>query len=115
MNFEKVQDLRYGENPHQRAAFYRALTQSAPSVAHAHFTEGGKEVSYNNLLDLDSAFECVREFKRPSAVIVKHNNPCGAATADALSDAFRRALSGDPVSAFGGILAFNAPVDAATA
>jgi len=115
LNFVKVQDLRYGENPHQRAAFYRSTAQSAPSVAHARSAEGGKEVSYNNLLDLDSAFECVREFKRPSAVIVKHNNPCGAATADALSDAFRRALAGDTTSAFGGILAVNAPVDAATA
>ncbi len=115
LQYEKISDLRYGENPHQRAAFYRGLSQSAPSVAFARLHPGGKEVSYNNLLDLDSAFECVREFKRPAAVVVKHNNPCGAAAADTTLDAFRRAQAGDPTSAFGGILAFNVAIDSVTA
>ncbi len=115
LEYEKVADLRYGENPHQRAAFYRGMTQSAPCVSFARYHEGGKEVSYNNLLDLDSAFECVREFKRPSAVIVKHNNPCGAASADTIVEAFRRALAGDTVSSYGGILALNTACDSATA
>jgi phosphoribosylaminoimidazolecarboxamide formyltransferase/IMP cyclohydrolase len=114
LQFEKVDDLRYGENPHQRGALYRASSRTAPSVAWADFL-GGKELSYNNLLDLDSAFELVRELRRHACVVVKHNNPCGAGCAETPAAAFRRALEGDPVSAYGGLLAFNAPVDLATA
>jgi phosphoribosylaminoimidazolecarboxamide formyltransferase/IMP cyclohydrolase len=105
--------LRYGENPHQRAAFY-ALPGSGepePSVATAQVLNG-KELSYNNYLDIDAAFELVKEFAEPAAVVIKHTNPCGAATADSMEQAFRDALAGDPQSAFGGILAFNRPVDA---
>jgi phosphoribosylaminoimidazolecarboxamide formyltransferase/IMP cyclohydrolase len=106
--------LRYGENPHQQAAFY-----VDPAVSHACVSRAdvlhGKELSYNNILDLDSALNLVREFSRPAAAMIKHNNPCGAAVADTLADAFNRAYEGDPLSAYGGVLAFNRPVDAATA
>ncbi|HEY8505341.1 MAG TPA: bifunctional phosphoribosylaminoimidazolecarboxamide formyltransferase/IMP cyclohydrolase [Gemmataceae bacterium] len=106
--------LRYGENPHQPAAFY-----VEPGVAHACVATAevlhGKELSYNNLLDLDSALNLVREFDEPAAVVIKHNNPCGAAIADSLAEAFRLAFEGDPLSAFGGILGFNRTVDEATA
>jgi phosphoribosylaminoimidazolecarboxamide formyltransferase/IMP cyclohydrolase len=111
---QKVEELRYGENPHQKAALYRSFAQSAPSVCFAKF-HGGKELSYNNLLDLDSAFELVKELGEPGAVVVKHNNPCGAAVAPALADAFSRAVAGDPVSAYGGVLALNRNVDVAAA
>ncbi len=108
------QQLRYGENPHQSAAFYTEPSISHPCVATAEQLHG-KELSYNNILDLDSALNLVREFAEPAAVVVKHNNPCGAACATTLSDAFTCAWDGDPQSAFGGILAFNKLVDAATA
>ncbi|MBI2901266.1 MAG: bifunctional phosphoribosylaminoimidazolecarboxamide formyltransferase/IMP cyclohydrolase [Planctomycetes bacterium] len=114
LQFEKIADLRYGENPHQRAAAYRATARSGASVAHARLL-GGKDLSYNNLLDLDSAFELAREFERPTCVVVKHNNPCGAASGKDAAEAFRGALEGDPVSAFGGIVAFNLPVDQSAA
>src|SRR5262249_18725901 len=107
------QKLRYGENPHQRAAFYVEPSIN-PNVSTAQQLHG-KELSYNNILDLDSALNLVREFTQPAAIVVKHNNPCGAATASTLADAFRAAWDGDPQSAFGGILAFNKPVDSATA
>jgi phosphoribosylaminoimidazolecarboxamide formyltransferase/IMP cyclohydrolase len=105
------QTLRYGENPHQDAAFYREPGLTRPSVANAKQLHG-KELSYNNILDLDSALNLVREFPGPACVVVKHNNPCGAACASALDAAFGAAWDGDPQSAFGGILAFNKPVDA---
>jgi phosphoribosylaminoimidazolecarboxamide formyltransferase/IMP cyclohydrolase len=108
------QGLRYGENPHQKAAFYIEPTINRPCVATAEQLHG-KELSYNNILDLDSALNLAREFAGPACVVVKHNNPCGAATAAKLSDAFLAAWDGDPQSAFGGILAFNKPLDAATA
>ena len=109
--FEKVQDLRYGENPHQHAAFYRDVTPRGPSVASAQMLQG-KELSFNNIADADTAIECVRQFSTPACVIVKHANPCGVATAaDALS-AYESAYRTDPTSAFGGIIAFNRPVDA---
>jgi phosphoribosylaminoimidazolecarboxamide formyltransferase/IMP cyclohydrolase len=111
---DKLQDLRYGENPHQEAAFYRAVDASGPSLANAKVL-GGKELSYNNLLDLDAALAAVLEHTTPACVIVKHNNPCGAATAGTQTRAFELALQGDPVSAFGGIVAFNAPLSAETA
>jgi phosphoribosylaminoimidazolecarboxamide formyltransferase/IMP cyclohydrolase len=110
LQYEKVDDLRYGENPHQRAALYRNPARSGPAVAWAE-VHGGKELSYNNLLDLDSAYELVRELRRPACVVVKHNNPCGAGCAENAVGAFRRAMEGDPVSAYGGLLAFNGPVD----
>jgi phosphoribosylaminoimidazolecarboxamide formyltransferase/IMP cyclohydrolase len=107
--------LRYGENPHQRAAFYvEPSAVVVPNLATATVRHG-KELSYNNLLDLDSALRLVRSFAAPAAVILKHNNPCGAATADDLAAAFELAYEGDPVSAFGGIVGTNRPVDRATA
>jgi phosphoribosylaminoimidazolecarboxamide formyltransferase/IMP cyclohydrolase len=114
LRFTLRQLLRYGENPHQRAAFYvgsRARGPNLPAAAILH----GKELSYNNLLDLDSALRLVRQFADPAACILKHNNPCGAAVAADLSTAFERAYEGDPVSAFGGIVGLNRRVDRATA
>ncbi len=108
----KVQDLRYGENPHQAAAWYREGEDGG--LARAKQLQG-KELSYNNLLDLHSAWALVKEFSAPVAVIIKHNNPCGVATAEALASAYLRARDADPVSAFGGILGFNRAVDADTA
>jgi phosphoribosylaminoimidazolecarboxamide formyltransferase/IMP cyclohydrolase len=113
LQYQKLEDLRYGENPHQKGALYRALSQSGMSVAYAKF-HGGKELSYNNLLDLDSAFELAKEFSEAAAVIVKHNNPCGAAVGANLAEAFGKALAGDPVSAYGGVLAVNRMVDLGT-
>jgi len=111
---ELARPLRYGENPHQRAAFYRDPAVSGPCVANAEQLSG-KELSFNNILDLNAAFELVREFIDPAAVIIKHNNPCGAACADELVQAYTLAYEGDPVSAFGGIVALNRTVDEATA
>lgn len=102
------QTLRYGENPHQQAAFY--TTGTRPGVATAEQVQG-KELSYNNLNDTDAAFECVAEFDRPAVVIVKHANPCGVATAAGLAEAWDAALRCDPVSAFGGIVALNRTLD----
>jgi len=106
------QELRYGENPHQKAAFY--ATDNRPGVATATQIQG-KELSYNNLNDTDAAFECVAEFDAPTVVIVKHANPCGIASAASLADAWDAALRCDPVSAFGGIVAVNRTLDAAAA
>lgn len=114
LSVKRVQVLRYGENPHQKAAFYRDSTISGPCAGNA-VQLWGKELSYNNIQDLNSAFELVREFTDPTAVIVKHNNPCGCACSSELTDAYRKALEGDPVSAFGGIVALNRVVDAETA
>jgi phosphoribosylaminoimidazolecarboxamide formyltransferase/IMP cyclohydrolase len=108
--YEKVLDLPYGENPHQRAAYYaqaNARTHLLSMVSKLH----GKELSFNNLLDLDSARRLVDEFEIPAAVIVKHNNPCGCAVGGSALEAFNRALATDPVSAFGGVYCFNRPVD----
>ncbi|MFO1076371.1 MAG: bifunctional phosphoribosylaminoimidazolecarboxamide formyltransferase/IMP cyclohydrolase [Planctomycetota bacterium] len=110
---EKLQDLRYGENPHQSAAFY-GFGDAVPSLAAARQLNG-KELSYNNILDADAALAIALEFDEPACVLVKHNNPCGAAVAKDLPRAFELALWGDPVSAFGGILATNRPFDRATA
>ncbi|GAA5082250.1 bifunctional phosphoribosylaminoimidazolecarboxamide formyltransferase/IMP cyclohydrolase [Lysobacter panacisoli] len=113
-NFVKVMDLRYGENPHQQGAFYRDLWPVPGTLA--TFTQlQGKELSYNNLADADAAWECVRQFERPACVIVKHANPCGVAEGVACGDAYELAYATDPTSAFGGILAFNTKLDAATA
>jgi phosphoribosylaminoimidazolecarboxamide formyltransferase / IMP cyclohydrolase len=112
--FAKVQDLRYGENPHQRAAFYRPVAGPPTGLAAAHVVQG-KELSFNNIADADTAIECVRQFATPTCVIVKHANPCGVAQADELTAAYEAAYRTDPVSAFGGIIAFNRELDAATA
>ncbi len=112
--FVKVQDLRYGENPHQRAAFYRDLYPAPGSLVSARQIQG-KELSYNNIADADAAWECVKSFDSGACVIVKHANPCGVALGATPLDAYRKALATDPTSAFGGIIAFNSPVDAATA
>ena len=112
---KKAQELRYGENPHQKAAFYREYWVSEPSVSNANQLQG-KELSYNNILDVDSAFETVKEFEEPATVIIKHNNPCGAAISNkSLADAYRKARDCDPVSAFGGVVGFNRIVDEETA
>ncbi|MGO0123324.1 bifunctional phosphoribosylaminoimidazolecarboxamide formyltransferase/IMP cyclohydrolase [Desulfothermobacter acidiphilus] len=108
--FERIQLLRYGENPHQQAAFYRDLLEGGVAVANAEQLQG-KELSYNNILDLNSALELVREFAEPTVVIVKHNNPCGVAQDRTVAGAYRRAYEADPVSAFGGIVAVNRVVD----
>jgi phosphoribosylaminoimidazolecarboxamide formyltransferase/IMP cyclohydrolase len=112
--FQRKLELRYGENPHQKGAFYVEPGTRHACVATAE-TLHGKELSYNNILDLDSAFNLVREFTAPAAVVIKHSNPCGAAVAETLADAFQRAYEGDPQSAFGGVLAFNRELDEATA
>jgi phosphoribosylaminoimidazolecarboxamide formyltransferase/IMP cyclohydrolase len=114
LHFEKAGTLRYGENPHQAAAFYREPQARGVNLATARVLHG-KELSYNNLLDLDSALRLVRLFAEPAAVMLKHNNPCGAAEAATLAEAFDRAYQGDPVSAFGGIVGANRPVDLQTA
>jgi phosphoribosylaminoimidazolecarboxamide formyltransferase/IMP cyclohydrolase len=113
--FIKAQDLRYGENPHQAAAFYVERFPGEASVATARQLQG-KELSFNNIADTDAALECVKEFDdEPACVIVKHANPCGVATGNNLFEAYDRAYQTDPTSAFGGIIAFNRPLDAETA
>lgn len=107
-------NLRYGENPHQRAAFYAEESPAEGTLARAEQLHG-KELSYNNLLDLDAAMCLVRNFSEPAAVVIKHNNPCGCGIGESLSQAFDRAYSGDPVSAFGSVLGFNRELDAETA
>ena len=114
--FERAYPLRYGENPHQTGAFYRDRGALPGSLARAESVgAGGKELSFNNLVDLDAAVEAVREFDGPAAVIVKHTNPCGVAVAEDLAKAYRTAREADPVSAFGGIVALNREVDRAAA
>ncbi len=112
--FTRLQTLRYGENPHQNAAFYRSLTPTGASVTTGHLLQG-KEMSFNNVADADTAIECVRQFDTPACVIVKHANPCGVALADTLLAAYEGAYRTDPTSAFGGIIAFNRELDGATA
>jgi len=111
--FEKRLDLRYGENPHQQAAFY-AEGAAAPGIGGAEQMQG-KALSYNNIADADAALECVRQFRNPACVIVKHANPCGVAVSPDIGEAYLRAYSTDPTSAFGGIIAFNRPLDSPTA
>jgi phosphoribosylaminoimidazolecarboxamide formyltransferase/IMP cyclohydrolase len=112
--FRKKQDLRYGENPHQRAAFYADPLATGASVTSARQLQG-KELSFNNIADADTAIECARQFESPACVIVKHANPCGVAVAAGLHEAYLRAYEPDTTSAFGGIIAFNRPLDARTA
>jgi phosphoribosylaminoimidazolecarboxamide formyltransferase/IMP cyclohydrolase len=112
--FTRRQVLRYGENPHQHAALYTPAGAAVSGLAAARQLQG-KELSYNNLVDMEAALALAGEFRRPAAVIVKHNNPCGASEQDTLVEAYVKALACDPVSAFGGVMAFNRPLDASTA
>jgi phosphoribosylaminoimidazolecarboxamide formyltransferase/IMP cyclohydrolase len=114
VHLERREVLRYGENPHQQAALYATTGPAGANLVSARKLHG-KELSYNNLLDLDSALAIVRSLPEPAAVVIKHNNPCGAAMAESLSAAMRNALAGDPQSAFGGIVGLNRPLDGATA
>ncbi len=109
LNFEKIQDLRYGENPHQRAAFYADLKEKSGLSAMKQL--GGKELSFNNILDLEAAVNIAREFKRPAAVFIKHNNPCGVAENKDLQKAYKEAWNCDRLSAFGGIVSVNRKID----
>ncbi len=109
LSFNKIQDLRYGENPHQKAAFYKDPKFFQPCVAGAEQLQG-KQLSYNNILDTNSAFELVKEFEEPTAVVVKHNNPCGVASHEDIAEAYRMAKSVDPEAAFGGVIAVNTEV-----
>lgn len=114
MQFTKAQDLRYGENPHQKAVFYREPEVAASAITSATQLQG-KELSYNNIMDSDAAWQMICDFDKPAAVVMKHANPCGAAVAADLGTAYVNAMKTDPVSAFGGIVAFNKPVDKKTA
>jgi phosphoribosylaminoimidazolecarboxamide formyltransferase / IMP cyclohydrolase len=114
LHFRKLQDLRYGENPHQSAAFYRD-ERPVPGAISSYRQVQGKELSYNNIADADAAWECVKQFEEPACVIVKHANPCGVALAESPAAAYDKAFKTDPVSAFGGILAFNRALDVAAA
>ncbi len=112
--FHHMQGMRYGENPHQNAAFYAETNLREPCISTA-VQLSGKALSYNNIGDTDAALECVKQFDEPACVIVKHANPCGVATTDTILTAYDRAFATDPESAFGGIIAFNRPLDATTA
>ncbi|MBE3144345.1 MAG: bifunctional phosphoribosylaminoimidazolecarboxamide formyltransferase/IMP cyclohydrolase, partial [Planctomycetes bacterium] len=113
--FSLAQSLRYGENPHQKAAFYRENDATLAAISNAKQLQG-KELSYNNIMDSDAAWLAASDFALPAAVIIKHANPCGAATSESgLVEAYKKAMATDPISAFGGIVAFNRPVDKATA
>src|SRR5579885_1019327 len=114
LNFPKITDLRYGENPHQKAALYRDPGTAGHGLAAARQLQG-KELSFNNLVDLDAAWQLVGEFSEPATVIIKHTNPCGVATGLTLAESYLRALAVDPVSAFGSVIAFNRKVDGVTA
>jgi phosphoribosylaminoimidazolecarboxamide formyltransferase / IMP cyclohydrolase len=114
LQFHKAQDLRYGENPHQNSAFYAEKNPHEASIATAKQLQG-KELSYNNIADTDAALECIKQFAEPACVIVKHANPCGVAVAKTLEQAYELAYATDTESAFGGIIAFNRELDAATA
>jgi phosphoribosylaminoimidazolecarboxamide formyltransferase/IMP cyclohydrolase len=114
LHYQLVQRLRYGENPHQNAAFYRDLAPLPGSIGN-YVQHQGKELSYNNIADADAAWECVKTFTQTACVIVKHANPCGVAVGRDPADAYRKAYATDPTSAFGGIIAFNQKVDAAAA
>ncbi len=114
LNYEKAMDLRYGENPHQRAALYQDPAARGQGLAFARQLQG-KELSFNTLVDLEAAWRLVEEFDEPATAIIKHTNPCGAAVASALAQSYLDALSVDPVSAFGSVIAFNRPLDGPTA
>jgi phosphoribosylaminoimidazolecarboxamide formyltransferase/IMP cyclohydrolase len=114
LQYQHAMSMRYGENPHQSAAFYTSRDATEPSVANARLIQG-KALSFNNIADTDAALECVKQFDDPCCVIVKHANPCGVAIAASIGEAYQRAFKTDPESAFGGIIAFNRPLDAVTA
>ena len=114
LQYTKIQDLRYGENPHQAAALYESTTPVVGSLVTAKQLHG-KQLSYNNMLDMDAAWRIVQDLKDPAAAVIKHNTPCGVASADDLVRAYRDAYASDPVSAYGGIVAFNRRVDPSTA
>ncbi len=114
LSYDKVEELRYGENPHQQAAFYRESNAASSGVIANYRQLHGKELSYNNIADTDAALECVKVFEDPACVIVKHANPCGVSVASTLLKAYEQAFSTDPTSAFGGIVAFNRVLDAGT-
>ena len=114
IEFKKRQDLRYGENPAQKAAFYVETTQTEPCIGAAEQV-GGRELSFNNILDINAALELVKEFEEPAAIVVKHTNPCGAAVSETIEEAYRKAYLGDPVSAFGSVVALNRPLNVGTA
>jgi phosphoribosylaminoimidazolecarboxamide formyltransferase/IMP cyclohydrolase len=114
LNFRKLADLRYGENPHQRAALYQNPAAGGRGLAFARQLQG-KELSFNNLVDLEAAWRLVTEFAEPATAIIKHTNPCGIATGATLAESYQRAHDADPVSAFGSVIAFNRAVDGATA
>ena len=114
LEFNLLQPLRYGENPHQNAAFYRDLSPTPGSLA-SYTQLQGKELSFNNIADTDAAWECVKSFDKPACVIIKHANPCGVGIANSSHNAYKLALSTDPISAFGGIIAFNHALDEKTA
>jgi len=112
--FEKIQDLRYGENPHQKAAFYRKKAHRGIGIVTAKQLHG-KELSYNNIMDLDSAWRIIDDFDEPAAAVIKHSNPCGVGVSTDIHTAFKKAFSGDPISAFGGIVSLNREMDKKTA
>ena len=114
LQYQKQQEMRYGENPHQAAAFYVEAQGTEPGISTAQQHQG-KELSFNNIADTDAALECVKQFTQPACVIVKHANPCGVAVAASLLEAYNKAFQTDPTSAFGGIIAFNGALDQATA
>lgn len=114
VTYEKVQDLRYGENPHQRAAFYQEPLHGRAAVSRAEQLHG-KELSYNNINDADAALAIVREYAEPAVVAIKHSNPCGVGIGTDIREAYQKAYDADPVSIFGGIVAANRPIDEATA
>ncbi|MEM2046728.1 MAG: bifunctional phosphoribosylaminoimidazolecarboxamide formyltransferase/IMP cyclohydrolase, partial [Candidatus Jordarchaeales archaeon] len=110
LRFAKVQDLRYGENPHQKAALYKEIASIVSGAVVDAVQLQGKELSFNNILDLNAALEIIREFSKPMAVVIKHTNPCGAATGETIRDAYVRARESDPVSAYGSIVGLNGKV-----
>lgn len=114
VQYHHLQALRYGENPHQKAAFYAEKESAKGTVSNSRLLQG-KELSFNNIADCDAALECVKSFKEPACVIVKHANPCGVAIAETILDAYQHAYRTDPTSAFGGVIAFNRSLDASTA
>ena len=112
LSFRKIQDMRYGENHHQSAAFYLDNHKKDPCIGTAEYHQDqGKSLSYNNILDANSALELVREFANPTVVIVKHNNPCGVASDNSLMEAYKKALAVDSEAAFGGVIATNRELD----
>src|SRR3989338_5002230 len=114
LTFKKIQNLRYGENPHQSSSFYRNVFVDESCVANAKQLQG-KELSFNNILDIDAAFELVKDFKQPAAAVIKHTNPCGVASAETIEEAYRKKQEKNPKTAFGSVVALNKNCNSATA